>query len=80
MVDKHIAKVIVDVAVFLEFSDADVVNEDSAVAMLEQIASELQCMENTEQESLALQFKELASQYGDKRAFVESLSDTHGLA
>ncbi len=48
--------------------------------MLEQIASELQSMEISEQESLALHFKDLADQYGDKRAFVEGLSDMLGLA
>lgn len=78
--DKNLAKAIVDIAVFLEFSDADVVNEDSAVAMLEKIASDLQCMERAEQESLALNFTELAGQYGDRREFVERLSNTLGLA
>ncbi|QCX51633.1 hypothetical protein [Ralstonia pseudosolanacearum] len=80
MVDKHLAKAVVDVAVFLEFSDSGVVNEDSAVAMLEQIASELQCMEISEQESIAFHFKELADQYGDKKEFVEGLSDMLGIA
>ncbi|WP_197339896.1 hypothetical protein [Ralstonia solanacearum] len=80
MVDKHLAKAVVDVVVFLEFSDSGVVDEDSAVAMLEQIASELRRMEISEKESLALHFKDLADRYGDKSEFVEGLFDTLGLA
>lgn len=78
-IDKHLAKAIVDVAIFLEFATEDVLNPDVAVAMMEQLAGELQLMPDELKNSLARQFQELAAEYGDKASFVETLGEALGL-
>jgi len=76
MVNKHLAKAIIDIAVFLEFSNANTLNPDAAVAAMEQLANELQQMPTDVKQSLIHHFQELANEYGDKARFVASLADT----
>ncbi len=81
MHDIHLVKAIADLAIFIEFSDDAVLDEDSGVEALEQLTTELALMETAAKEALANQLEALAPSYEDPllRAFVASLPDALGL-
>lgn len=79
-VDNNLVKAIVGVAVFLEFSGDEIVDQNSAVQALEQLASTLQGAEAETRQSLCSQFAGIAKDYSGVQArFVESLSEALGL-
>lgn len=79
-INKYIARAIVELAIFLEFSGDDVLNPDAAIQGLEQLASTLQMMDLKSKSSLCSQFKRIAIEYSDEQAeFVESLGEALGL-
>jgi hypothetical protein len=79
-INKHVAQAIVEVAVFLEFSGEDAINPDTAVQVLEQLASTLQMTDSGTKSSLCAQFKKIAMEYSDEQAeFVEGLGEALGL-
>jgi hypothetical protein len=79
-IDKHLAKAIIDVALFLEFSDEEVLDADTAVEAMENLAAELQLMSGDAKNGLVERFHELASAYGDQAEFVEELPESLGLS
>lgn len=78
-VDEHLAKAIVDVAIFFEFSDENTIDGDAAVAAMEQLSAELQRMAEPAKAALAQRFHEIAHAYGDRAQFVGSLADSLGI-
>lgn len=79
-INKHVAQAIVEVAVFLEFSEEQAINPDTAVQALEQLASTLQMADSETKSSLCSQFENIAMEYSDEQAeFVENLGETLGL-
>lgn len=79
-VDKSLAKAIVEVAVFLEFSGDEVVDQDSSIQALEQLASTLQGADEETRQSLCSQFADIAKDYsGEQGEFIENLSSALGL-
>ncbi|WP_340054453.1 hypothetical protein [Pseudomonas sp. JAI120] len=79
-INKHVARGIVELAIFLEFSGDDALNPDAAMQGLEQLASTLQMMDLESKSSLCSQFKSIAIEYSDEQAeFVESLGEALGL-
>jgi hypothetical protein len=79
-VDKSLVKAIVEIAVFLEFSGDEVIDQDSAVQAMEQLASTLQEAGIETKQSLCNQFGDIAKEHSGERAeFVESLADALGL-
>jgi hypothetical protein len=79
-INKHVARAIVELAIFLEFSGGDALNPDAAMQGLEQLASTLQMMDLESKSSLCSQFKSIAIEYSDEQAeFVESLGEALGL-
>ncbi|HEJ3814683.1 TPA: hypothetical protein SL458_003832 [Pseudomonas aeruginosa] len=79
-VDKNLAKAIAEIAVFLEFSGDKVIDQDSAVQTMEQLASTLQEAGIETKQSLCNQFGNIAKSYsGEQAEFVESLADSFGL-
>lgn len=79
-INKCIARAIVEVAVFLEFSKEEAVNPDSAIQALEQLASTLQMADIKTKDALCLLFKEISSEYsGEQAGFIESLGESLGL-
>ncbi|HDS1678078.1 hypothetical protein [Stenotrophomonas forensis] len=79
-IDKHVARALVDLAIFLEFSADDVVDPDAAIQRLEQLALTLQMMDLESRSSLCSQFRSIAVDYSDEQAgFVESLGEALGL-
>lgn len=79
MVNKHIAKAIVDMVIFLEFASEDVVNADAAVEAIEQLAAELQNAANSVKTELVQAFRDLSPEYGERAAFVADLGEMLGL-
>jgi hypothetical protein len=79
MVNKHIAKAIVDMVIFLEFASEDVVNADAAVEAIEQLAAELQNAANPVKTELVQAFRGLSPEYGERAAFVADLGEMLGL-
>ena len=76
----HLVKAIVDVAIFLEFSDDGVIDPDAATQALEQMAAELQLMDVGARESLCSRLNQVARTYsGEKADFVGGLSEVFGL-
>ncbi|MFK7974467.1 MAG: hypothetical protein AB8B66_06405 [Rickettsiaceae bacterium] len=73
-------KVLLDLVIFIEFSNEDIVNEDAAVGILEEVAAELQDLEQEDKQELLKQIKNLSSMYSsEKKAFLENFSDYFGL-
>lgn len=79
-IDKHVAKAIVEIAVFLEFSGQEAINSDSSILMLEQLAATLQMADSAAKSCLCSTFKEISNEYAnDQAVFVENLAETLGL-
>ncbi|UCV14768.1 hypothetical protein [Quatrionicoccus australiensis] len=80
-ISRHLVKAIADMAIFLEFTKEELLNADTSIEAMEQLAMELQLMENEDRCNLALQLKDLSAEYGDARRaqFVENLPESLGL-
>lgn len=80
MVSHQTARAMANMAIFLEFSSADVLNEDAAVQMMEQLASDLQALAGNDRRALAAALQAIASSYeGQERTFIADLPDALGL-
>lgn len=80
VVDKHITKVIIDVMIFLEFSDEDIVNFDSSLQVIENIAAELKLMDHNLKESFTQTVIELSEYYdSEMKDFVKNLPNLLGV-
>ena len=75
-----LVKVIADIAVFLEFTNEELLDPDLAVEALEQMASELQLMDVKDRNELAKAFQSISKEYtGDKSEYVRELPESLGL-
>lgn len=73
-------KAIVDMAIFLEYTNSELLDEDAAIGALEQLAAELQLMSHDDQQALSRQIIALAEDYEPKqRQFVAELPGMLGL-
>jgi len=81
LTDKHVIKAIVDLAIFLEFTDSELLDEDAAVKAMEQLASELRLLDEQARTELSQQIKDLSGLYADTktRKFVSGLPEALGL-
>lgn len=79
--NKHVVKALADVAIFLEFTDENLLNQDIAIQMMEQMAAELRFMDQNEKLSLSKTFNELSNEFTDPlhKTFVKNLSDSLGI-
>lgn len=79
-INESLLNVVVDLLVFLEFSDEDVVDPDNAVAVMEQVAAELQSLNKEKRLFLVAKLNACSQNYvGDKANFVASLGESLGL-
>lgn len=80
-VNSHLVKAIADIAIFLEFTNGDLLNPDVSVEAMEQIAAALQLMNDADRKCVADELKTLSVEYVDKRKaqFVENLPESLGL-
>jgi hypothetical protein len=75
-----LVKVVADLAVFLEFTNEELLDPDLAVEALEQMASELQLMDEQDRNDLANTFRSMSKEYtGDEREYVTELPENLGL-
>jgi hypothetical protein len=77
----HLVKAIVDLAVFLEFTDSRLLDEDTSIQAMEHLASELQLIDTRSRIELARQIRSLAEAYADSptREFIANLPEALGL-
>ena len=78
---KVFANVIVDTAIFLEFTNDELLNEDVSIQAMEQLAAELQKLTLEEKQLLKVELKNISSSLNDKQKsdFVANLSESFGL-
>ncbi|WP_065369029.1 hypothetical protein [Kosakonia sacchari] len=75
-----LAKVVADLAIFLEFTGENQLEQDAAINALEQVAAELQTLNADDKHHLMAIFIALSRHYpADKTAFVSHLPEAFGL-
>jgi hypothetical protein len=80
MIGYEIARAIANIAIFLEFSSEDALDEDASISAMEQLSLDLQALDDSSREELAAGLHSIASGYqGQTRKFVESLPDALGI-
>ena len=76
----RLVKIIADLAIFLEFTSEDQLDPDTAVEMMEQMASELQLLNDDDRSEVVQFFLEISREYtGDKCNFIKDLPESFGL-
>jgi len=74
MMNDHLVKTIVDVMIFLEFAEDDIVDPDSAIQMIENITAEMCLMDNGAKKEFVAHISKMADQYtGEHKDFVKHL-------
>lgn len=83
-IDEHtiLAKIVVDIAIFCEFTNDDLLNEDTAVEMLEQLAFRLKELDTVDKADITAQFERLSLDYPQEKIadFVRGLPESLGIA
>lgn len=79
MVNEHLGKALVDIVVFLEFSDVEVVDADAAVSAMERFAYELKFLPEGDKSDLIQCWERVAEAYGERAQFVRTLPDVLGI-
>lgn len=79
MLDEHIVRSIIDMFIFLEFTEDSHMNGDTAIPQMEALAVQLQRASEPTQLDLATQIRDLASGYGERSDFVRELPQMIGL-
>lgn len=75
-----LVKIIANLAIFLEFTDEGQLDPDLAVEMMEQIAAELQSLNDDDRNDISKIFQDISREYtGDKREFIKELPESFGL-
>lgn len=76
-----LAKIVADIAIFCEFTSDDLLNEDTAVEMLEQLAFRLKDLGTVDKADIAAQFERLSFDYPDEKIadFVRGLPESLGI-
>lgn len=80
-INKNLVKIIADIAIFLEFTNENFLDADTSVEMLEQLANELQLMNEEDRINFSQKLRELSVEYVDMRKakFIENLPESLGL-
>jgi hypothetical protein len=83
-IDEHtiLAKIVVDIAIFCEFTNDDLLSEDTAVEMLEQLAFRLKELDIVDKADITAQFERLSLDYPQEKIadFVRGLPESLGIA
>ncbi|MCP1575798.1 hypothetical protein J2S30_004177 [Herbaspirillum rubrisubalbicans] len=80
-INVHLVRVIADLALFLEFTNEELLDSDTSVGAMERMAAELRLMDDGDRRSLSDQLKSLSSKYEAERQaqFVKTLPESLGL-
>ena len=79
MLDLQVVKALIEVVMFLEFSDDQSVAPDAAVSALESIANNLQLADSETKANIAEAMRSLAGTYSTHADFVSNLPQTLGI-
>jgi hypothetical protein len=81
LINQNLVKAIADMAIFLEFTSSELLDEDTSIGAMEQLAAELQLMNDEERGDLVQQLKKMSKEYSDehKSNFIANLPETIGL-
>ncbi|MGC6388437.1 hypothetical protein ACMV8I_12355 [Ewingella sp. S1.OA.A_B6] len=75
-----LVQIIANLAIFLEFTDEGQLDPDLAVEMMEQMASELQSLNDDDRNNITKIFQDISREYtGDKCEFIKKLPESFGL-
>lgn len=76
-----LAKIVADIAIFCEFTNDDLLNEDTAVEMLDQLAFRLKDLDTVGKADIAAQFERLSFDYHEEKIadFVRGLPESLGI-
>lgn len=75
-----LVKIITNLAIFLEFTDEGQLDPDLAVEMMEQMAAELQSLNDDDRKDITSIFQDISREYtGDKCKFIKELPESFGL-
>ncbi len=78
--DNCLLKCFIDTLIFLEFSDASIIDEDISIGLLEQFSYNLSFMNDNDKKELAKNIELLALEYPvEKEDFILSLPESLGL-
>ncbi|MEZ3141224.1 hypothetical protein ACBQ88_19340 [Citrobacter braakii] len=78
--DVGLVKIIVNMAIFLEFTSSDLLDPDCAVEAIEDLAIELQSLSREDRDNIIDIFNNLSKEYtGDKAEYVQNLPETLGI-
>lgn len=75
-----LVKIIANLAIFLEFTNERQLDPDLAVKMMEQMAAELQSLNDDDRDDIKKIFQDISREYtGDKCEFIKKLPESFGL-
>lgn len=75
-----LAKIIADLAIFLEFTSPDLLDPDCAIEAMEIISAELQFLNHEDKVNIADIFKTLSKDYKDEKSeYVRNLPESLGI-
>jgi len=79
--ENHLVKAVVDLAIFLEFTDDGLIDQDSAINAMEQLAAEMQMISKDDQDKLTQHIISIAASYEDLKIkqFIIELPNSLGL-
>ncbi|WP_445375639.1 hypothetical protein ACSLVK_09060 [Photorhabdus tasmaniensis] len=76
----RLVKIIINLAIFLEFTSEELLNPDSAIETMEQMAAELQLLNGDEKQEVIRLFLDLSDNYtGEANEYVKGLPESLGL-
>jgi hypothetical protein len=80
MVDKQLARAIAHVAIFLEYTSEKYLDEDAAVKAMEQLAGDLQRLDDGFRRNLSEALRLIAPEYREEfRQFIAEMPETFGI-
>ncbi|HJD65893.1 MAG TPA: hypothetical protein LFV91_02250 [Rickettsia endosymbiont of Bembidion nr. Transversale] len=80
VLNKHLIKIVVDILISLEFCSDDMIDQNYAVQIMENIAAELNLMNKEQKKDFVKILEELFEIYKDeKKDFVKRIGENFGL-
>ncbi|MEW6372050.1 MAG: hypothetical protein AB1584_14020 [Pseudomonadota bacterium] len=79
--NQHLVQAIADIAIFLEFTGEELLDQDASIEAMEQLAMELQLMDKQDRDDLSRQLKDIGLRHEDQRkaTFLQALPEAFGL-
>lgn len=79
-INSHLLYSLVDLLLFLEFSDENIIDSDAAVQAMEQLSARLMEMQEADKVAFVSECKKLSAQFnGEKADFIANIGEHLGL-